>query len=88
MDATIAPSILRFGTTGCYRPHTQLVSWYVPTSLSLYRASLHIAHLGLVKNHFYGIWIQNKILRPKHELAVLHEMLNDVSTLVSRCCAV
>jgi len=36
--------------------------------------------VGLVKTHFYHIWVQNKILREKHELRVLHEMLADVRT--------
>ncbi|KIK79761.1 hypothetical protein PAXRUDRAFT_36357 [Paxillus rubicundulus Ve08.2h10] len=38
---------------------------------------MHNLFLGLVKMHFYNIWIQRKILRPNHELAKLHEMLAD-----------
>lgn len=38
---------------------------------------MHNLFLGLVKTHFYGIWIQGKILRPNHELATLHDMLAD-----------
>ncbi|KIO14402.1 hypothetical protein M404DRAFT_18570 [Pisolithus tinctorius Marx 270] len=32
---------------------------------------------GLVKTHFYNIWVQSKILQPNHELAMLHSMLTD-----------
>ncbi|KAG2036333.1 hypothetical protein BDR03DRAFT_1011868 [Suillus americanus] len=38
---------------------------------------MHNLFLGLVKTHFYNIWVQSKILRPNHELDVLHEMLAD-----------
>ncbi|KAG1727964.1 uncharacterized protein EDB91DRAFT_1239467 [Suillus paluster] len=38
---------------------------------------MHNLFLGLVKTHFYNIWVQSKILRPNHELEVLHEMLAD-----------
>ncbi|KAH9924357.1 hypothetical protein B0H21DRAFT_712451, partial [Amylocystis lapponica] len=38
---------------------------------------MHNLFLGLVKTHFYHIWVQMKILREKHELRVLHEMLQD-----------
>ncbi|KIJ57701.1 hypothetical protein HYDPIDRAFT_71487, partial [Hydnomerulius pinastri MD-312] len=36
---------------------------------------MHNLFLGLVKTHFYNIWVQNKILRPNHELTKFHEML-------------
>ena len=35
-------------------------------------------HIGLVKTHFYGIWVQKKILRPNHELVAFHSILADV----------
>lgn len=38
---------------------------------------MHNLLLGLVKTHFYHIWVQNKILRKKHELAALHAFLKD-----------
>ncbi|KAI1783145.1 hypothetical protein LXA43DRAFT_977257 [Ganoderma leucocontextum] len=38
---------------------------------------MHNLFLGLVKTHFYHIWIQMGILRENHELRVLHEMLRD-----------
>ncbi|KAF8887304.1 hypothetical protein BD779DRAFT_1470716 [Infundibulicybe gibba] len=38
---------------------------------------MHNLFLGLVNTHFYNIWIQSKILCPKHELLVLHKMLDD-----------
>ncbi|KAI6126335.1 hypothetical protein EDD16DRAFT_1690711 [Pisolithus croceorrhizus] len=38
---------------------------------------MHNLFLGLVKMHFYGIWVQGKILWPNHELAMLHNMLSD-----------
>jgi hypothetical protein len=47
---------------------------------------MHNLFLGLVKTHFYNIWVQNKILHPNHELAKLHEMLADVSTGHSNFC--
>jgi len=34
---------------------------------------------GLVKTHFYGIWVQQKILHANHELVQFHAMLADVS---------
>jgi hypothetical protein len=34
--------------------------------------------VGLVKTHFYGIWVQQKILRPNHELNAFHAILSDV----------
>ncbi len=39
--------------------------------------------LGLVKSHFYGIWIKSKILHPNHELRVLHDMLEKVHQMFS-----
>ncbi|KAG0693068.1 hypothetical protein DFH29DRAFT_881751 [Suillus ampliporus] len=38
---------------------------------------MHNLFLGLVKTHFYNIWVQNKILRPNHELTKFHEMIAD-----------
>ncbi|KIN97963.1 hypothetical protein M404DRAFT_31780 [Pisolithus tinctorius Marx 270] len=38
---------------------------------------MHNLFLGLVKTHFYHIWVQGKILRPNHELGMLHSMLAD-----------
>ncbi|KAG1796123.1 hypothetical protein EV424DRAFT_1353275 [Suillus variegatus] len=38
---------------------------------------MHNLFLGLVKTHFYNIWVQNKILRANHELQTFHEMLAD-----------
>ncbi|KAL1940756.1 hypothetical protein VTO73DRAFT_7797 [Trametes versicolor] len=40
---------------------------------------MHNLFLGLVKTHFYHIWVQMGILREKHELRVLHDMLRDFS---------
>ncbi|KAI0685183.1 hypothetical protein BC835DRAFT_1290874, partial [Cytidiella melzeri] len=40
---------------------------------------MHNLYLGLVKTHFYHILVQMKILRDKHKLRVLHELLQDVS---------
>jgi hypothetical protein len=34
--------------------------------------------LGLVKTHFYHIWVQGKILRKTKELKALHTILNNV----------
>lgn len=39
-------------------------------------------HTGLVKTHFYHIWVQTDVLREKHELRVLHELLADVRDTV------
>jgi hypothetical protein len=44
---------------------------------------MHNLFLGLVKTHFYHIWVQNKILRPNHELTKLHELLADFVVPVS-----
>jgi hypothetical protein len=38
-----------------------------------------------VKTHFYHIWVQGKILREKHELKALHDLLDDVGTISSTC---
>ncbi|KIN93403.1 hypothetical protein M404DRAFT_171305 [Pisolithus tinctorius Marx 270] len=38
---------------------------------------MHNLFLGLMKTHFYHIWVQGKILRPNHELGMLHSMLAD-----------
>lgn len=45
-------------------------------------ASLLCSHYisGLVKNHFYYIWVQNNILQKTKELHLLHKILRDVST--------
>ncbi|KAI0668702.1 hypothetical protein C8Q78DRAFT_1097701 [Trametes maxima] len=40
---------------------------------------MHNLFLGLVKTHFYHIWVQMGILRENHELRVLHDMLRDFS---------
>ncbi|KIK78503.1 hypothetical protein PAXRUDRAFT_16839 [Paxillus rubicundulus Ve08.2h10] len=38
---------------------------------------MHNLFLGLVKMHFYNIWIQHKILHPNHELSTFHKILAD-----------
>ncbi|KAG1846632.1 hypothetical protein F4604DRAFT_1688312 [Suillus subluteus] len=38
---------------------------------------MHNLFLGLVKTHFYNIWVQSKILRANHELNTFHDMLAD-----------
>ncbi|KAG2066534.1 hypothetical protein BDR04DRAFT_1121077 [Suillus decipiens] len=38
---------------------------------------MHNLFLGLVKTHFYNIWVQSKILRANHELDTFHDMLAD-----------
>ncbi|KAG1722490.1 uncharacterized protein EDB91DRAFT_1240213 [Suillus paluster] len=38
---------------------------------------MHNLFLGLVKTHFYNIWVQNKILQPNHEVTKFHEMIAD-----------
>ncbi|KAG1736838.1 uncharacterized protein EDB91DRAFT_1055457 [Suillus paluster] len=45
---------------------------------------MHNLFLGLVKTHFYNIWVQGKVLRPNHELTAFHEMLANF-TLPSSC---
>ncbi|KAG2338735.1 hypothetical protein BDR05DRAFT_951681 [Suillus weaverae] len=45
---------------------------------------MHNLFLGLVKTHFYNIWVQGKVLRPNHELTTFHEMLANF-TLPSSC---
>lgn len=37
--------------------------------------------IGLVKTHFYHIWVQGKILRKSRELALFHRILGNVSAL-------
>ncbi|KAF8835076.1 hypothetical protein BDN67DRAFT_992532 [Paxillus ammoniavirescens] len=44
---------------------------------------MHNLFLGLVKTHFYNIWVQSKILRAGHKLNLLHEMLADVTLVVN-----
>ncbi|KAG2066579.1 hypothetical protein BDR04DRAFT_1121104 [Suillus decipiens] len=44
---------------------------------------MHNLFLGLVKTHFYNIWVQSKILQPTHELQMLHEMLADLPMLLT-----
>ncbi|KAG1835819.1 hypothetical protein DFJ58DRAFT_628946, partial [Suillus subalutaceus] len=36
---------------------------------------MHNLFLGLVKTHFYNIWVQGKVLRPNHKLTLFHDML-------------
>ncbi|KAJ3525424.1 hypothetical protein NMY22_g10588 [Coprinellus aureogranulatus] len=38
---------------------------------------MHNLLLGLVKTHFYHIWVQEKILRPTKELRLLHQVLKE-----------
>ncbi|KAG1735328.1 uncharacterized protein EDB91DRAFT_563011 [Suillus paluster] len=45
---------------------------------------MHNLFLGLVKTHFYNIWVQGKVLCPNHELTAFHEMLANF-TLPSSC---
>ncbi|KAG1826357.1 hypothetical protein EV424DRAFT_1345673 [Suillus variegatus] len=45
---------------------------------------MHNLFLGLVKTHFYNIWVQGKVLRPNHELTAFHDMLANF-TLPSAC---
>ncbi|KAI0736043.1 hypothetical protein C8Q76DRAFT_297214 [Earliella scabrosa] len=40
---------------------------------------MHNLFLGLVKTHFYHIWVQLKIFRKNHELRKLHEVLDKLS---------
>lgn len=39
---------------------------------------MHNLFLGVVKTHFYHIWVQQKILRKNKELRSLHAILDDV----------
>jgi hypothetical protein len=39
--------------------------------------------LGLVKTHFYNIWIQLKVLRKKKELLRFHDILTNVRILIT-----
>src|SRR5258706_3496887 len=47
-----------------------------------YLLTLAFYYIGLVKTHFFHIWVQCQILQQNHELRVLHELLADVSTLL------
>ncbi|EIW82014.1 hypothetical protein CONPUDRAFT_72351 [Coniophora puteana RWD-64-598 SS2] len=38
---------------------------------------MHNLFLGVVKTHFYNIWVQHKILCKQHELADMHHMIAD-----------
>ncbi|KAG2743404.1 hypothetical protein P692DRAFT_20821413 [Suillus brevipes Sb2] len=49
------------------------------------RSPMHNLFLGLVKTHFYNIWVQSKILHPNHELQTFHDMLADIPQLWSKC---
>jgi hypothetical protein len=42
------------------------------------RMVIDLRNEGLVKTHFYHIWIQHKILRTKKELRRLHAILSEV----------
>ncbi|OBZ79611.1 hypothetical protein A0H81_00065 [Grifola frondosa] len=42
---------------------------------------MHNLFLGLVKMHFYYMWVKMGILQEKHELCVLHDMLRDFTLL-------
>lgn len=44
--------------------------------------NLSCEHAGLVKTHFYHIWIQMKVLRKRKELARLHSVLAKVRDLL------
>ena len=48
---------------------------------------MHSPLAGLVKTHFYGIWVQHKILCANHELDALHTMLADVTIFFVPLCA-
>ncbi|KZP21905.1 hypothetical protein FIBSPDRAFT_739745 [Athelia psychrophila] len=39
---------------------------------------MHNLLLGLVKTHFYHIWVQGKVLREKKELRGLHKILSEI----------
>jgi len=56
--------------------HNLFLGWY--QFLLSHGTYLNETDLGLVKTHFYNIWVQNKILRPNHELRILHEMLPEI----------
>ncbi|KAG1818070.1 uncharacterized protein BJ212DRAFT_1298920 [Suillus subaureus] len=45
---------------------------------------MHNLFLGLIKMHFYNIWVQGKVLHPNHELTTFHNMLANF-TLPSAC---
>src|SRR5882757_1372495 len=59
------------------------ISYLVRVSrFKYYALTLACYIIGLVKTHFFHIWVQCQILRQNHELQVLHELLADVSTLL------
>jgi hypothetical protein len=58
------------------RSHAQSLAWYV-THLSTQSVAYHQAS-GLVKTHFYHIWIQMKVLRKTKELRRFHDILSKV----------
>jgi hypothetical protein len=43
----------------------------------------HLGRAGLVKTHFYHIWIQQKVMRKGKELCRLHAILSEVNSLIS-----
>ncbi|KAJ2929408.1 hypothetical protein H1R20_g7676, partial [Candolleomyces eurysporus] len=45
---------------------------------------MHNLLLGLVKTHFYHIWVQGKILCPTKELRMLHGILADMPSYLGR----
>ncbi|KAJ2933395.1 hypothetical protein H1R20_g3689, partial [Candolleomyces eurysporus] len=45
---------------------------------------MHNLLLGLVKTHFYHIWVQGKILCPSKELRMLHGILADMPSYLGR----
>ena len=79
IHATFTSSILQSCRTDRHRSHAQFISWYVLFMGLISSNSSFIT--GLVKTHFYNIWVQTKILRPNHELTKLHELLADVSII-------
>jgi len=50
--------------------------------LMLYSLLLMCSGLGVVKTHFYHIWVQHKILRKTKELRRLHAILSEVRILL------
>lgn len=46
--------------------------------LYLFYIFSHVHPLGLVKTHFYHIWIKGKVICPMKELRMLHSILADV----------
>jgi hypothetical protein len=45
--------------------------------------TFYLLSSGLIKTHFFHIWVQCQILRPNYELNILHDLLKNVSTLRS-----